>query len=496
MSEKTKDMTYQKRVNRVVKTLTFILNAFCIVGYMSSFLRGETKPAYVVLTLSAIIITAIIDIVVDKTRPELFPSLSLWLYAVVYLFCCMFSKSDFLYSVVYCVLSGYILYFDTRLMKRSLFVFSAIDIFDILYTIFVLKSMHSGGPLDITALFIHGSGVILFVLGLFIISRLSVSDNEQKMSNIRDEQKKSEDLLKEVLKIVQTVKENASEAESHMSELSENVESTARAINEISKGNDNNTQSIEKQTTMTGNIQSMIDEVRGMSENSLKMSNLSSEAVNNGRMAVDNLTAQAEKSEEANAKVVSVVDDFIANTSKIMDATQQISAISSQTNLLALNASIESARAGEAGRGFAVVATEIGELSEETKRLTDSIKVIVDELSADASEAKETVNLVLEVAAQEKEFIQSASEEFNNIGNEVSSLSSNISNMHGKIDEIYSSNNEIVDSITNISAVSEEVSASTIEAVSLGEQCADSAKRVSSLMEELTTVVSKIESYK
>lgn len=54
-------------------------------------------------------------------------------------------------------------------------------------------------------------------------------------------------------------------------------------------------------------------------------------------------------------------------------------------DILALNASIEAARAGEAGKGFAVVADEIGNLSDQTKKETDNIAVILNELSRDAN---------------------------------------------------------------------------------------------------------------
>lgn len=496
MDNNAKISDYEKRVNKVVKVMTTILNAFCIAGYLGAFLMGTTKVMFIVVVYSAIIITSVINYVIDAKRPELFKKVSFWTYALVYLLCCIFVNNDALFVIVFCVLSCYILYFDTKIMKKAVFIFTGIGIIDILYMALVLKSMRNGSPLDIPVLFIHISSIFIFTLGLYIVSNLSVKDNASKIENLMKEQGKSESLLKNVLRIVQTVRDDASEADSHMAELRENVESTSRVIGEISQGNDNNTQSIEQQTFMTGNIQDMIQQVKGMSEDSLEKSKLSSQAVKSGKQAVDNLTTQAERSEEANAKVVKVVDDFIENSNKIMDATQQISAISSQTNLLALNASIESARAGEAGRGFAVVASEIGQLAEETKRLTDNIRVLVDELTTGAAEAKDTVNLVLEVADEEKKLISSASEEFGNIGNEVDSLSVNISDMHKKIDEIYESNNSIVESINNISAVSEEVTASTLEAVQLGEKCSENANKVSGLMEELTNVVKEIEQYK
>ncbi len=54
---------------------------------------------------------------------------------------------------------------------------------------------------------------------------------------------------------------------------------------------------------------------------------------------------------------------------KVRTSLKQIDDINTQSSLLSLNAKIEAARAGAAGRSFAVVATEMGELSETTKRV-------------------------------------------------------------------------------------------------------------------------------
>ncbi len=54
---------------------------------------------------------------------------------------------------------------------------------------------------------------------------------------------------------------------------------------------------------------------------------------------------------------------------KVRKSLKQIDDINTQSRLLSLNAKIEAARAGEAGRSFEVVATEMGELSDTTKRV-------------------------------------------------------------------------------------------------------------------------------
>ena len=55
-------------------------------------------------------------------------------------------------------------------------------------------------------------------------------------------------------------------------------------------------------------------------------------------------------------------------------AINKVDGINKQTKLVSLNASIEAARAGEAGKAFAVVASYINDLSEETAKITTSMR--------------------------------------------------------------------------------------------------------------------------
>ncbi|HEV7716851.1 MAG TPA: methyl-accepting chemotaxis protein [Steroidobacteraceae bacterium] len=67
---------------------------------------------------------------------------------------------------------------------------------------------------------------------------------------------------------------------------------------------------------------------------------------------------------------------------QIGGVASSIETIAKQTRLLSLNAAIEAARAGDAGRSFAVVAGEVKNLADETRKATDRIAAIVQDLGA------------------------------------------------------------------------------------------------------------------
>ena len=131
--------------------------------------------------------------------------------------------------------------------------------------------------------------------------------------------------------------------------------------------------------------------------------------------------------------------DVIGEMTKVID---EINAISSQTNLLSLNASIEAARAGEAGKGFAVVADEIRSLADETKALTTNMSEFVEGVRAASNKSAESVNQA--IAA--------------------------LKTVNDKVVDVWKINEEnekhvaaITDSISNLAAVSEEISSSMAE---------------------------------
>jgi len=74
------------------------------------------------------------------------------------------------------------------------------------------------------------------------------------------------------------------------------------------------------------------------------------------------------------------IEKLSSETKNIVSILDVIKGVSSQTNLLALNAAIEAARAGEAGRGFAVVADEVRGLAQRTQDATLEIQTMVENL--------------------------------------------------------------------------------------------------------------------
>lgn len=115
----------------------------------------------------------------------------------------------------------------------------------------------------------------------------------------------------------------------------------------------------------------------------------SAKAIGEGRQTINTMITQIDNINGIIGRFKGRADSLKSDSENIGSIIKIIQGISEQTNLLALNANIEAARAGEAGKGFAVVAGEIRKLSEETKKATENIKQMIDDIKVSASQIEE-----------------------------------------------------------------------------------------------------------
>lgn len=495
-----KESNYQSnelmQVNRLALIVVSFISVVLFFGYLQDASKGNITWGFAFLVAVLAAFCCVMNMIIyfrNKYSNVLRHSIIIS-YGLLYLVTMLGAKNDLVFIIAIPLISINMLYFDFRFIVSSSVGVFGVNLIYIIYR-FSKGSMASGLPLETSTLLLHLLGVALYLVSVCEVTKISNRINSKKLEEIDQEKGQSENLLQDVLEIASAVKENSTAAGDKIASLLEATARTSEALEEISQGNASNASSIEKQTEMTGNIQNMITGTKNVSDEMFQYAKTSFTAIQEGQKSMEELLDQADFIEQSNQQVSALMQTLADNARQVGNITEEIFSISSQTNMLALNASIESARAGEAGRGFAVVAEQIRVLAEQTRTLTENIRSIVESLQENTDETLESVTKVLDASVKEKKSIGMAGEIFSDIYTKMTELGRNVQVVGDSIDEIYAANNQIVDSISQISAVSQEVAASTIEANNIGSTSHDEAEEAAAMMRKLLEAAGKLDRY-
>jgi len=280
-----------------------------------------------------------------------------------------------------------------------------------------------------------------------------------------------------------------------VNDLNGSTEVVNGAMKDISSSTQSTAENIQTQTTMTQDIQHSIEQTLESSENMVKVAKQSGELNQESMEIMEHLKKQSAVIAETNSGVADSMKALQERTEAVKSIADTIFSISSQTNLLALNASIESARAGEAGKGFAVVADEIRQLAEKTRSETESIAQILDELFKNAEDAATAVSCSIEATNAQDSMIAKASESFSGMNENVNTLVQEIKGIDGMLNRLSDANNQIVDNISNLSATTEEVTASSVQVADLSVENLNNAEQAKQKLDNVLAVSHELDKY-
>ena len=216
------------------------------------------------------------------------------------------------------------------------------------------------------------------------------------------------------------------------------------------------------------------------------------EAAINGAADMTNATEMMNTIRESVENTANVVEDLGESLKSIDEFVVTVAEIASQTNLLSLNASIEAARAGEMGKGFAVVASEISKLADESNQAAQKINELIAGIMKNSQEAVTAMRQGAEEVVNGSELVNEAGGTFNNIVNMVNSISEESNTMSAiveqlsggtdtiakNIHEIEQMSIAVADETSNVSAASEQQTASSYEVAQASDRLAGNAQEL------------------
>lgn len=335
---------------------------------------------------------------------------------------------------------------------------------------------------------------LVFLIGVVIleVGNITILFNSDAVNSSKEEHDKVKNVLDNMLEVSHTINVETDASTSIMNQLVEATQNVTSNIKEITDATNMTATSIEEQNTMTSSIQQAIDHTGEVSNKMVDIAMDSNDSIKKNMYIMEELKTQSAQIKDTNKSVTDSMMGLSEKTKEVENIADMILNISSQTNLLALNASIESARAGEAGRGFAVVAEQIRQLAEQTKNFTEDITKIVNELNINADDVVRSVKVSVDAANTQSDNINTASETFEQLNSNMTELINHVEEVNKQIEGLSDSNNKIVDNISQLSAVTQEVTVNAEQVHNMSEHNLEYAEQVKTAVEHIRNTSGKM----
>lgn len=483
-----------KKINKYMSTSMILFDALIMLVVVISVLHGNRTLGYACMLVTVMLATIITCLIMVKRNPG---TRKMKYVAFVGLFLVMFFIS-FAYNDYYMRFMttvpflGMVFYFDK---KYSLLCANGIAIPNIaifLYRAFVLDNYTND---DMLAQLGATIVVVVVMYVLLYLTNVGTHFNDDSIGKISVEAEKQKDMVEDIMDIAGVVRKGTEQAMNLVDNLKMSSESVKQSVGDISTSVTDMAENMQEQNTMTQSIQQNIENTVERSERMVQVAKESSQLNQINAEKMKELKNHADILAQTNHQVAQSMRMLQENVGSVREITKTIFSISSQTNLLALNASIEAARAGEAGKGFAVVADEIRELSEKTRRETENIANILDQLTNNADQTAEAVEKTVEVTDVQDEMIKEVAGQVDKVSENVDGLVGDISEIDKMLESLSEANSRIVENIVQMSATTEEITAAVQESAAITESNYEDAIETQEILNNVMDISRKMDKY-
>ena len=469
--------------NKVALIGTTIMNMVVAVAYFIEVLKGGRTIASYLIIVSLCVIPILGAFLLYFKKKDSVPIRYVLAIGFSFLYCYVMygttTNTSFCYVIV--IFLVLIVYMDKKVSIGLGISAVAINIVRLVITIMRGELT----PIYITEMEIVIACLVLSVI-LAVMSLNKISQiNDANVQKAMKEKEQSEQLLSKIRQITDVMGQNMQHAAEETVVLRDSIETTKIAMENLSTGANTAAQAVITQQEHTGEIDEHIQKV-GQGTEAVYHSALNSEdSLKKGQEIMASLLGHVENTEKINNLVAEEMTELRSKSEQMGSIVELINDVASQTELLALNASIEAARAGEAGKGFAVVASEITSLAGQTEDATGKIVQLIADIRESLDRVNQSVDEMLKSNHTQGELVEENAKSFDVIRDNTKEIMQEVTQLQRVVTTVENANRLVVDNISNVSAVTQEITAEANTTLEGCESNLRSIENVSSMINQL-----------
>lgn len=462
-----------QRANRMVLITILIVFGFIAVTVLAALgvSKGQNATKMIIQIITAlVVIAASIAIYIMKKKTHTCEVILSVNIAVGYVIVVLLHSTDIVWTYGIPMVISVIVYLNKRMM------YCANGLVIVANIVRLIKDFDVNNSELLTSRILAIFVILLVAIISISIANILIQYFGENMSQIQEAAAKQNESNAKMTAVADNISAEFEKAMTMIGELEKNIDISHSSMGNIADSTESTAEAIQKQAIMCSEIQENTDMAEKEIDQMISASDKTDESVNSSKVVVGQLKEQAQNVQDASNIIVDVIGGLTEKVNDVQSFVGDIVNISARTNLLALNASIEAARAGEAGKGFAVVAEEIRELSEQTKKASESITNIIQKLNEDTGKANESINESVLSVDKQNQLIDETEKTFVEVGNAVDVLMSSIHVAEQSINKILNSTTVISDNISHLSATGEEVAAASAEGIKVSDSTVEGMK--------------------
>ncbi len=477
--------------NKTALIGVFIMNIILALAYLLEVVKGTRGiPSYLIVVLFSLGPSFLGLIAYLRKKHTLAVRYICGIgFMILYAYIMFTGTTNITFSYVIVILCIFIVYVD---LKYSIIIGVCALLINI--ALIVKNAMTTGlTKVQITDAEIIVACLILVCLFSVLAIKKVTQINQANIDKAESEKEYTAKLLQTILEVAESFIENVNVATEETKLLSEAINSTQYAMEQLNHGTNDAAQVIGEQQHSTTAINEHISEVENATGLIVEELQRTEEKLQQSNNVIKGLLEQVHVSENSSALVAKEMTGLKQNAEQMQTVMGLISSIANQTGMLALNASIEAARAGESGRGFAVVASEISSLASQTNNATKDINDLIGNITLSIEQAAVAVEELLKCNQNQNEYIDNTAANFDEIHTSTQNIAGQANQLKETVEAVARENTNVVRSIENVSALTEEVTSSACETLESCNRNLISISKVSDIMSRLGAEAVKLQ---